>query len=183
MKNIVKIFCSLIIIILLREVSYGQINDCGVELDDEYLDSYKKMVIESRKQAQSDSNAIYPQGTDITYHVSIKLHMLRRDDGSGASVSKSFMIEQINTVNSRYFNKLNINFILDPDVNYINDSDAYDKSLIEQIGDDFFKMHQDSNIINVYVFKKVFSGGKFVGGYAHLPYGNPFLHRVVLSRT
>ncbi len=139
---------------------------CGTVVDTAFFELLKNRSLTNYRT----------EAVDTVVYVPIKIHIVRKTDGSGG-VSLDEVMKGI-TATDTYFSKIKIKFVICGAIDYINVS-AFDT--ISKTNEDQVALTRDvANVCNIYYTNIVKSGGKIYAGYAYFP-GGP--QRIIMSNS
>lgn len=154
MKNLIFVLLTGLIGIS----SHAQDKNCGTEITKEQIDKVRKLLNNSLNGGRL-FNEFY------TINIPVKVHIITKSDGTGG-LSESSLNNAMTKLNSFYANS-GISFFLEGAINYINNSDYYDFNSNQE--SEVCSPNDLSNVVNVYFFNSIVSGGSSLCGYTYLP--------------
>ncbi|WP_020526507.1 cadherin domain-containing protein [Flexithrix dorotheae] len=101
---------------------------------------------------------------NITY-VALKVHLLRRKDGSSRTTVSAIQ-KELDATNEVY-KGANMQFYIDGDINFIDVDSLYDFNFNDE--DIIINNFEQANTINVCFANSIYKGSGYVGGYAYYP--------------
>lgn len=149
-----------IILIFLSINSFSQQNNifiCGTQINSENLKILKKTLLLNKS---IDTN---------TYYLPVKIHIIRKDDGSGG-IDTNLIFNEINITNN-YFKNAGIKFFICSSIDYINNSNYYNFN--SSLDEELTNLYDIPRVINIYYFNDIINSDKHICGYAYLPPASP----------
>lgn len=162
-----RLLTGVILFLFLPILSWSQHEDCGTEVTPEQY-NYLSQFSEARSNFSINSR------TD-EYHVPVKIHVLKKDDGTGG-LSDQVIFNEMDKLNDIY-RGANLHFFVCGPFNYINDTRFYDFNQSDE--NSLANSNDQANAINIYFVNSLKNSyGTELCGYSYLPQGRDrvFIH-------
>jgi len=157
-----KVFLFILVFLALNDL-YAQSSNkwCATQLTDDMRDEFfaRRVVNKARREAMKSAS--------VMQYVPIKLHVVRRDDGTGG-IELQNIWDNLCEMNET-FNLHDIHFYVVPDINFIDNTDFYTWEYGGGEGDILMENYNVSKNVNCYFVGNVTG----ICGYAFFPGTGP----------